>query len=63
VNSKDCPSTKLVMASQANNSYMMMKINGAGVCFVGGRMPPGGALPAAQASTISGWINAGALNN
>lgn len=63
VNSKDCPTTKQVMAGQANNSYVMMKINGSGTCFVGGRMPPGGALPAAQVSTISGWINAGAANN
>lgn len=56
VNSKGCPTNKLVLGGQPNNSYLMMKINGAGVCFVGGRMPPGGALPAAQASTISAWI-------
>ena len=63
INSKGCPTNKLVLGGQPNNSYLMMKINGAGVCFVGGRMPPGGALPAAQASTISAWIMAGALNN
>ncbi len=64
VNSVDCPTTtKRVVPSQANNSYVVMKINGAGTCFVGGRMPPGANLSAGQTLTITAWINAGALNN
>ncbi|HXJ19064.1 MAG TPA: hypothetical protein VMT03_02440 [Polyangia bacterium] len=29
----------------------------------GGRMPPGGKLPASRISLIAAWIDAGAMNN
>ena len=63
VNSVDCATTKRIVASQANNSYVVMKVNGAGSCFVGGQMPPGAPLSSGQILTITAWINAGAQNN
>ncbi|MFL5308461.1 MAG: hypothetical protein ACJ8F1_24835 [Polyangia bacterium] len=45
-----------VVAGNANGSSLYTLVNG-------GRMPPGGKLPAAQLSMIAAWINAGAPNN
>lgn len=63
VNSVDCATTKRIVANQANNSYVVMKVNGAGSCFVGGQMPPGAPLSSGQILTITAWVNAGAQNN
>lgn len=45
-----------VTAGNASGSSLYTLVNG-------GRMPPGGKLPAAQISLLAAWINAGALNN
>lgn len=45
-----------VAAGNASGSSFYSTVNG-------GRMPPGGKLPAAQLSQIAAWINAGAMNN
>ncbi len=65
VNSFGCGAVKRVAANSSANSYLVGKLNGTAVagCFVGGKMPPGGSLSAAQIATVSAWINAGALNN
>jgi hypothetical protein len=64
VASGGCPTVKRVVPSQAANSYVVHKLNGTSTgCFSGGRMPVGGALTPAQMITVTGWINAGALNN
>lgn len=63
VASAQCPTTKRVVPSSATTSYLMHKIQGAGPCFVGSRMPKGAPLSAADQNTVSGWISAGAPNN
>jgi len=64
VASGGCPTVKRVVPSQSGSSYVVHKLNGTSTgCFSGGRMPVGGALTAAQMITVTGWINAGALNN
>jgi Ca2+-binding RTX toxin-like protein len=59
VNSREVPSLKRVKPSDANNSYLVHKIEG--TASVGGRMPLGQpALSAAQIDLIRDWISAGA---
>jgi hypothetical protein len=44
-----------------NLSYLITKLEGAGAS--GGQMPPGGALPAAEITTIRQWITDGAIDD
>lgn len=63
VSSGQCPTVKRVLPNQPTMSYLMWKLQGAGACFSGSRMPKGAPLAAADLATVSGWISAGALNN
>jgi uncharacterized protein (TIGR03118 family) len=59
VNSQEAPALKRVMAGDANNSYVVQKVEG--TAAVGGRMPLGGApLSQANIDGIRAWIQAGA---
>ena len=44
-----------------NNSYLVQKLEG--TATTGGRMPPSGALPAADITTIRQWITDGAIDD
>jgi hypothetical protein len=62
VNSTQDPSKKRVEPGKADNSYLVIKIEGRQT--VGGRMPLGGAaLSSARIQNIKNWINRGAKNN
>jgi len=62
VNSTQDPSKKRVNPENANNSYLVIKIEGRQT--TGGRMPLGGAaLSNTQIQNIKNWINRGAKNN
>lgn len=50
-----------VLPGQSANSYLVHKLQG--VATVGGQMPPGTPLTAAQIAAIEQWINDGALRN
>jgi len=63
VPSVECPGTARVQPSAPEQSYVIAKLAGEGVCFVGSRMPLGGVLPAADIETIRRWISEGALDN
>ena len=63
VNSTECPQVLEVKPGDPTQSYLAFKLADAGPCFKGGKMPPGGALSAADSNTIRGWISAGAPNN
>jgi hypothetical protein len=63
VNSTQCTGTKLVAPGDPNNSYVIWKIKNSGPCLLGGRMPPAAPLSAANMSTITAWIEQGALDN
>jgi mono/diheme cytochrome c family protein len=56
------PDLNHVSPGSADTSWLFIKVNAAAP-GVGVRMPPGGALSAADITTISNWINQGALNN
>jgi hypothetical protein len=59
-----CTTTKRVAPGAPDQSYLMFKLQGAGDCFSGSRMPKGqNALPAAQLQLIRDWIANGAPNN
>ena len=60
VKSKGCSTMNYVTASDLTNSYLIQKLEGKGSCFMGGKMPKGGSLTAAQITAIKGWITAGA---
>jgi hypothetical protein len=64
VPSSNSPGAVRVIAGNANNSYLVQKIEGA-AGIVGLRMPRNGPpfLSDAQAKMIRDWITAGALNN
>lgn len=62
VPSDDAPNLMLVKPEDAQNSYLVMKLEGRQVA--GSRMPLGRpALTNAQITTIRNWITAGAPNN
>jgi hypothetical protein len=61
--SKECAGRPLVAPGALNNSYLVSKLQGAGSCFAGARMPPGSPLPDAELATIFGWIAGGAPDN
>ena len=63
VASTQCPTTKRILPTTPSMSYLMFKLQGAGPCFTGTRMPKGTPLAAADINTISAWISAGAPNN
>jgi len=61
-NSTQDPSKKRVEPGNADNSYLVIKIEGKQA--VGGRMPLGGGpLNSTQIQNIKNWINRGAKNN
>lgn len=61
--SAQCPTVKRVLPSTPSMSYLLHKLQGAGPCFMGTRMPKGQPLAAVDINTISAWIAAGAPNN
>ncbi len=62
VNSTQDPAKKLVSPSDANNSYLVIKIEGRQ--SIGGRMPLNRSpLSSAKIQNIKNWINNGANNN
>ena len=64
VASGQCASFKRVTPGQPDASYLVFKLDGAGPCYTGSRMPRGAAaLSAAQRALIRDWIAAGAPNN
>ena len=50
-----------VLPGQSANSYLVHKLQG--IATVGGQMPPGTPLTAAQIAAIEQWIDDGALRN
>jgi len=63
VASSQCPATKRVESTQPDMSYLIWKLDGAGPCYTGSRMPRGTPLAAADITLIRNWISAGAPNN
>ncbi|MCK6551841.1 hypothetical protein L6R52_38760, partial [Myxococcota bacterium] len=62
--SAQCPSVARVAPSDPSQSYLIWKLQGAGPCYSGARMPIGAApLGAADLATIEGWIARGAPND
>jgi len=62
VNSTQDPSKERVNPEKANNSYLVIKIEGRQT--IGERMPLGGAaLSSTRIQNIKNWINRGAKNN
>jgi mono/diheme cytochrome c family protein len=61
VTSVEQPTMKRVAPNDANNSYIVHKLQGTGI--TGTIMPPAGGLDPALITLMQGWINAGALNN
>jgi len=62
VASSEVPSRKRVLPNDAENSYLVMKLEGRQTS--GGRMPlGGGSLGSTQIQLIKNWINQGAKNN
>jgi hypothetical protein len=53
----------LVSPGSLEESYLMNKLTGVGMCPGTVRMPYGSALPAAEIQTIADWICAGAQEN
>ncbi len=53
------PSLNLVSPGDADNSYLVQKLEGSAA--VGGRMPVGGSISTAQITAVRDWIDAGAL--
>jgi len=62
VDSTEDATKKRVLPNDANNSYLVMKVEGRQTSGV--RMPSGGSpLSSAQIQNIKNWINKGANNN
>lgn len=61
VNSTQKPDLKRVLANDADNSYLAMKLENRNIS--GNKMPPSGSLSDASISAIKQWINEGAKNN
>ena len=60
--SAELPGFKRVASGNAADSYVYMKIAG-DPRIVGGRMPLGGLLTAAEIDAVRAWIDAGAKDN
>ncbi|MDP9036935.1 MAG: hypothetical protein M3O50_19220 [Myxococcota bacterium] len=58
-----CKAGVLVSPGSLQNSYVMNKLTGVGVCPGSARMPLLGALPPADIQAVADWICSGALNN
>jgi hypothetical protein len=59
-----CPTTRiLVWPGSLEQSYLMNKLTGIGMCGGTVRMPYGSALPPAEIQTIADWICVGAPND
>lgn len=57
----DCPSYLLVEPGAPERSYLVMKLQGSGACFVGSRMPkPPESFTAAEIQLVRDWIFNGA---
>jgi hypothetical protein len=61
VQASSAPAFQLVNPNNATDSYVVMKLEGRQLS--GSQMPLGGALSAAQITTIRSWIDDGAQNN
>jgi len=61
VNSTQVPGLMRVLPSDADNSYIVIKLEGRQT--VGGRMPLSGSITNTQLQNIKNWINNGAQNN
>ena len=55
------PGFKRVLAGNANDSYIVIKLEGRQA--IGAQMPLGGTLGATRIQNIKNWINKGAKNN
>jgi len=63
VQAQQC-SLKRVEPGDASQSYLTQKLEGAGSCFQGSRMPAGAApLDSAKLALIRAWIDQGAKDN
>jgi hypothetical protein len=61
VASTNCSNLKRVEAGAPDKSFLVQKVEGAGSCFKGQKMPiGGGSLTTAQIDAIKAWITAGA---
>jgi hypothetical protein len=59
-----CPTARvLVWPGSLEQSYLMNKLTGIGMCPGTARMPFAGVLPAIEVQTIADWICAGAQND
>ncbi|MDP9152593.1 MAG: hypothetical protein M3O36_21935, partial [Myxococcota bacterium] len=58
-----CKTGVLVSPGSPQDSYLMNKLTGVGVCPGTSRMPLFGALPAADIQAVADWICKGAQNN
>ncbi len=61
VTSTEDPNKKRVLPNDAQNSYLVIKIEGRQT--IGVRMPLGGSLTSDNIQQIKNWINKGAKNN
>jgi len=62
--SSQCAAYKLVEPGAPERSYLVMKLQGSGPCFIGTRMPKASAaLTTAQLQLVRDWIVNGAPNN
>jgi hypothetical protein len=64
----DAPATDgcggtVVVPGSLEQSYLLRKLTGVGMCPNTGVMPPGGKLPPAEIQAIADWICAGAPND
>ena len=55
------PGFKRVLPGNANDSYIVIKLEGRQA--IGAQMPLGGTLSATRIQNIKNWINKGAKNN
>ena len=62
VESTALPGAFLVIAGDADASYLVQKLEAADG-IVGTEMPPGGTLEADRLQLVRDWIDAGALDN
>ncbi len=61
VNSTQVPARMRVLPSDADNSYIVIKLEGRQT--IGARMPLSGSITNTQLQNIKNWINNGAQNN
>jgi hypothetical protein len=64
VASRQCPTNLLVEPNTPSESYLVIKLQGAGSCFKGTRMPkPPESISAAELQLVRDWIANGAPRN